>query len=195
AVPALRHATDAPGIVVCPLADDKMLSVPNESVIHGCQRRNHYETRGECYLFALDHQCARRSRLVHWLGCFELHPAVSLHYRSRAADSDGGAVGHPDRRTARLRHFFSHLLRSHGTKKSRAAALGLAALFRDWTRAGTRGRRLSLLLRRCALGLLPPRQTALRFHGALQEEEWRSRTRRQCARSVVAVVRFQLSVC
>src|SRR6185369_1075163 len=142
---------------------------------YGCQCRIHHQAGCERDLFALDYQCARRRDLVYRVSRLELCAADSLCERARSSCSDGGGVGNTDRRATRLRNLLAHLLRSHGKKEPRAAALGLAALLRDRTSAGAGGRRVRLLFCCSTVGLLPPRQAALRFHGALQEEEWRSR--------------------
>src|SRR4030095_12833300 len=115
--------------------------------------------------------------LVYRFGGLELRTPDSLRQRLSAPGRDGGNLGDPDRCSPRVWHFLPHLFRSHRKKESRPTALGFTAVLCRWTVDGVSRRRLSVPLHRRTLGVLPPREAALWFHGALQEEERRPRAR------------------
>src|SRR6267142_2118174 len=79
-------------------------------------------------------------------------------------------------------------------EKPQASHAGLAFVLCGRAGAGPVWLWFHFLFSGRALGLLPPGQTALWLHGALQEKEQRPGARGQRARSFVVDVRFQLSV-
>src|SRR6185369_2833206 len=114
---------------------------------------------------------ARRHDLVYRLRGVELRAVRSLRNRSLTSDPDGRDLGDPDRCATRFWHLLTHVFRSHGKTESRALAVGVAFVLRDWSGDGARRGRSCISVCGGAVGLLPPRKAALRVHGALQEEE------------------------
>src|SRR5581483_1320545 len=123
----------------------------------------------------LDNQRTRRPDLVHRLSRIKLLALSSLRDRLAAVDSDGRGLGHPDRRATCLRDSLANLLRQIRMEDAQASDAGLAAVLRRWANDGLAGRGLHVLFHRRALGLLPSGEAALRFYGAVQEEEQRPR--------------------
>src|SRR6185369_4626428 len=103
--------------------------------------------------------------MVYRICRFQLSIAAALHFWSLTSSRYGRPLGDPNRCASRLWHLFANLFRPHRMAKQTSTSLGFIALLFDWTSAGFGRRWICFLLHCCVVGLLPPGEAALRFHG------------------------------